>query len=274
MLRRQNPVDLHVGLPIRKIRVLYLQHVQYLLSNMVEVSWFGDAWVLVLLISLSVMVHWTLPSIVPFSKLTCSLLHLHYSVEIKTGCFNKILPPCHTSRASRTWLQEHSIQVLEWPAQSPDMSPIENLWWIIKRSVSKSKPKNLEELKAVIQEEWGGTLWCLCDADVRETVRDPKWQLAARRPQQTFHFQNFHRHFSAVNPPLFAYHLYHLNRITKQTWIILRITSTTTTMDSAPWGNPKSAFATRIHLPHLPPLLPRHRRNHPVAAAIPRYTTC
>uniref|UniRef100_A0AAQ6AHM7 Tc1-like transposase DDE domain-containing protein n=1 Tax=Amphiprion ocellaris TaxID=80972 RepID=A0AAQ6AHM7_AMPOC len=57
---------------------------------------------------------------------------------------------CHTSRAGRTWLQELSIQVLEWPAQSLDMSPIENLWW----SVSKHKKKNLEELKSVIQEEW------------------------------------------------------------------------------------------------------------------------
>uniref|UniRef100_A0A3P8TPE9 Tc1-like transposase DDE domain-containing protein n=1 Tax=Amphiprion percula TaxID=161767 RepID=A0A3P8TPE9_AMPPE len=46
--------------------------------------------------------------------------------------------PCHT----------------EWPTQSLDMSPIENLWWIIKRSVLKRKPKNLEELKAGIQEEW------------------------------------------------------------------------------------------------------------------------
>uniref|UniRef100_A0A4W6DCQ6 Uncharacterized protein n=1 Tax=Lates calcarifer TaxID=8187 RepID=A0A4W6DCQ6_LATCA len=32
--------------------------------------------------------------------------------------------------------------------------PTENLWWIIKRSVSKHKPKNVEELKAVTQEEW------------------------------------------------------------------------------------------------------------------------
>ncbi|MDF4419950.1 transposase, partial [Vibrio parahaemolyticus] len=72
----------------------------------------------------------------------------------KNWMFQQDNAPCHTSKASRTWLQEHSIQVLEWPAQSPDMSPIENLWWIIKRSVSKHKPKNLEELKAVIQEEW------------------------------------------------------------------------------------------------------------------------
>ena len=34
------------------------------------------------------------------------------------------------------------------------MSPIENLGWIIKRSVSKQKPKSLDELKALIQEEW------------------------------------------------------------------------------------------------------------------------
>uniref|UniRef100_A0A3Q1GXC5 Tc1-like transposase DDE domain-containing protein n=1 Tax=Acanthochromis polyacanthus TaxID=80966 RepID=A0A3Q1GXC5_9TELE len=62
--------------------------------------------------------------------------------------------PCHTSKASRTWLQERGSQILECPAQSPDMSPIENLWQIIKRSVSKSKSKNLVKLKAVIQEEW------------------------------------------------------------------------------------------------------------------------
>uniref|UniRef100_A0A3P8RX30 Tc1-like transposase DDE domain-containing protein n=1 Tax=Amphiprion percula TaxID=161767 RepID=A0A3P8RX30_AMPPE len=60
--------------------------------------------------------------------------------------------PCHTSRASRTWLQALSIQVLKWPAQSLDVSPTENLWWIIKRFVSKHKPKNLEELKVVVQE--------------------------------------------------------------------------------------------------------------------------
>uniref|UniRef100_A0A3P8SIG2 Tc1-like transposase DDE domain-containing protein n=1 Tax=Amphiprion percula TaxID=161767 RepID=A0A3P8SIG2_AMPPE len=32
--------------------------------------------------------------------------------------------PCHTSRVRRTWLQQHSFQVLEWPSQSPDMSTI------------------------------------------------------------------------------------------------------------------------------------------------------
>uniref|UniRef100_A0A3P8T276 Tc1-like transposase DDE domain-containing protein n=1 Tax=Amphiprion percula TaxID=161767 RepID=A0A3P8T276_AMPPE len=64
------------------------------------------------------------------------------------------LLPDSQEMASRTWLQEHSVQVLEWLPQSPDNSPIKNLWWIIKRSVSKCKPKNLEELKEVVQEKW------------------------------------------------------------------------------------------------------------------------
>uniref|UniRef100_A0A3P8TRH0 Tc1-like transposase DDE domain-containing protein n=1 Tax=Amphiprion percula TaxID=161767 RepID=A0A3P8TRH0_AMPPE len=50
--------------------------------------------------------------------------------------------------------QDNSLCHTSRPAQSPDMRPIENLWWIIKRSVSKHKVKNLEELKAVIQEKW------------------------------------------------------------------------------------------------------------------------
>uniref|UniRef100_A0A3Q1GB95 Transposase Tc1-like domain-containing protein n=1 Tax=Acanthochromis polyacanthus TaxID=80966 RepID=A0A3Q1GB95_9TELE len=63
----------------------------------------------------------------------------------QTGCFNKIM------------LLEH-IQDQQNLAAGDQLNPwtstVEKLWWIIKRSVSKYKPKNLEELKAVIQEEW------------------------------------------------------------------------------------------------------------------------
>lgn len=41
--------------------------------------------------------------------------------------------PCHVSVGSRLFLQQQQIQVLDWPPYSPDLSPIENLWAILKQ---------------------------------------------------------------------------------------------------------------------------------------------
>ena len=44
--------------------------------------------------------------------------------------------------------------ILQWPSQSPDLNPIENLWAELKRSVDKHKPKNVKDLERICQEEW------------------------------------------------------------------------------------------------------------------------
>jgi transposase len=62
--------------------------------------------------------------------------------------------PKHTSRLAKTFFSENNIEVLEWPAQSPDMNPIENLWGFIKEKVQELMPKNKDELKLAIKKVW------------------------------------------------------------------------------------------------------------------------
>lgn len=62
--------------------------------------------------------------------------------------------PKHTSKSTTAWLKMKGWSVLEWPSQSPDLNPIENLWWDLKKAVAACKPKNVTELEAFALEEW------------------------------------------------------------------------------------------------------------------------
>ncbi len=49
--------------------------------------------------------------------------------------FQQNLAPAHSAKATSTWFKDHDIPVLNWPANSPDLNPIENLWGIVKRKI-------------------------------------------------------------------------------------------------------------------------------------------
>ncbi|KAI4883797.1 hypothetical protein NFI96_031425, partial [Prochilodus magdalenae] len=62
--------------------------------------------------------------------------------------------PKHTAKATKDWLKKNHIKVMEWPSQSPDLNPIENLWRELKVRVAKRQPTNLHDLERICKEEW------------------------------------------------------------------------------------------------------------------------
>ncbi len=60
--------------------------------------------------------------------------------------------PKHTAKATKERLKKKYIKVLEWPSQSPDLNPIENLWRELKVRVAKRQTQNY--LERICKEEW------------------------------------------------------------------------------------------------------------------------
>ncbi len=64
------------------------------------------------------------------------------------------LAPAHTAKGTKGWFNDHGVTVLYWPANSPDLNPIENLWGIVKRKMRDTRPNNADDLKATVKETW------------------------------------------------------------------------------------------------------------------------
>jgi len=48
--------------------------------------------------------------------------------------------PKHTSKKAKAWFNDHDFEVLVWPANSPDLNPIEHLWAHVKRKLAGYEP--------------------------------------------------------------------------------------------------------------------------------------
>ncbi len=60
----------------------------------------------------------------------------------------------HTAAILTAWLHSRRVQVLNWPVCSPDLSPLENIWRILKRKIHQRWPQTRQQLETYIRQEW------------------------------------------------------------------------------------------------------------------------
>jgi len=63
--------------------------------------------------------------------------------------------PKHQSHQTKYWKKKEGLNFIEnWPPNSPDLNPIENLWSILKRRVGALKPTTVDQAKQYLRQEW------------------------------------------------------------------------------------------------------------------------
>ncbi|CAF2090964.1 unnamed protein product [Rotaria magnacalcarata] len=62
--------------------------------------------------------------------------------------------PCHKSAFSMKWFKKNKINLLDWPAVSPDFNAIENLWDIIDNKLNDYRLNNVNDLQQATLEIW------------------------------------------------------------------------------------------------------------------------
>ena len=81
------------------------------------------------------------------------------------GVFQQDNAPCHCSKRSRDVMENLNINVMNWPPQSPDLNPIENLWAIVKCKLKKYKMSKKSEIIFNFMQIWNH------DEDIREICK-------------------------------------------------------------------------------------------------------
>ncbi len=65
--------------------------------------------------------------------------------------------PKHTYNLVKDWFKSKKIRLLEWPPQSPDLNPIEQLWEELDRRCKGQNTTIPAQKLEILQREWANT---------------------------------------------------------------------------------------------------------------------
>ena len=80
-----------------------------------------------------------------------------YGIEKQKVIFQHDNDPKHTAGSVKEWLSNQEFEVMRWPAQSPDLNPIENMWALLKQRLYRNyetPPKGMIEHWERIGQTW------------------------------------------------------------------------------------------------------------------------
>ena len=82
----------------------------------------------------------------------------------------------HVAKICRQFLKRNNVNVLLWPAVSPDMNPIEHIWDYLGRKIrATGNVHNLRDLENALIQEWNN----IPNVVIRLYVRSMRGRLAA-----------------------------------------------------------------------------------------------